>query len=595
MTTRNAHHERARSRAFTLVEVLVALAAVTLIAVGLASVFGSVGETVTTGRRVSLLNAYAAQIERQMRADFDNISRDGFMVIRNQYAGEHAATIDSGGVDPVTNRYNVRLNAEDIDGRPRRADEIMFFRTGQFESAREPIHPDLIARSNVARVYYGHGVRFPDDVPALEDEYKLPELNHAFTPSFVDGLELGMPGGPNEFASEWMLLRHVTLLASPSQTAAPLLSSNFYGAPADNTALRNYLADKPYQVGGQPAARSLFYSLSWAYPGAMPPTDSNFNDPSVVVRAVDPTPAGGFGPSFASGILDVCTSNLDEIRSIVLTSTIASAPFDYQGSGLDLEAGFLNEPTQVRGEFATNNPAVERPRMQAWMLDAMPGVDPTAPNPADRGRVRFEPTPPDFYGVLEEAANGSFGDPWIGESRRADQLMLTASNFLPRCTEFIVEYSFGEMNVLSSLTGESELIWHGLPRPGDYNGDGQVGNNEFLVFPFPFDADLGSDGHFTRTYERADGTTKIVGYNNQDAALLFHGLATPPVTHAPELVSFFGYIDPAYQPTVSGDPETVPWPWPRLIRVTLTLADPNDTTIERTFQFIFEVPERNAS
>lgn len=57
------------------------------------------------------------------------------------------------------------------------------------------------------------------------------------------------------------------------------------------------------------------------------------------------------------------------------------------------------------------------------------------------------------------------------------------------------------------------------------------------------------------------------------------------------LVSYFGYYDPTFAPDVtSGDPPSLPWPWPKMIRVTFTLTDPNDPSIEQSFQYVFNVP-----
>jgi hypothetical protein len=81
--------------------------------------------------------------------------------------------------------------------------------------------------------------------------------------------------------------------------------------------------------------------------------------------------------------------------------------------------------------------------------------------------------------------------------------------------------------------------------------------------------------------------------------------------------SYFGYVDPTYsldlnEPNVlrsellvdvnrngrydadQGDvirsPENLPWPWPTMLRITVTLADPADPRIEQTFQFILRLP-----
>jgi hypothetical protein len=86
---------------------------------------------------------------------------------------------------------------------------------------------------------------------------------------------------------------------------------------------------------------------------------------------------------------------------------------------------------------------------------------------------------------------------------------------------------------------------------------------------------------------------------------------------------YFGFTDPTFQPGTIGpqrdefdferslsadeaarraqtgrlslqDPDTIEWPWPKLLRVSITLADAGDPTIEQTFQFVFRLPERAA-
>src|SRR5690606_13906534 len=111
-------------------------------------------------------------------------------------------------------------------------------------------------------------------------------------------------------------------------------------------------------------------------------------------------------------------------------------------------------------------------------------------------RMRCELAPPNLLGLnaagLPDSTNWTFRD-----ERRMDQLMLTASNFVPHCTEFMVEWSFGlpAQTTGSTLTGE--LQWYGgpvaqgdvRPRPYRYN------RNEHIK---------------VRTLTRADGSTRQV-------------------------------------------------------------------------------------
>jgi hypothetical protein len=79
---------------------------------------------------------------------------------------------------------------------------------------------------------------------------------------------------------------------------------------------------------------------------------------------------------------------------------------------------------------------------------------------------------------------------------------------------------------------------------------------------------------------------------------------------APQLpvTSYFGWTDPTFDPEHPFDPEiqtggngvldrpdeasdpNIEWPWPKMIRITLSLADPADPSVEQTFQFVFDVP-----
>jgi len=115
---------------FTLIELIVAIGAVAILAVGIASIFGAVGKTVAGGRRVSNLNEFASLIERQMRTDFQAMTRDGVLLIRHEEANEGNAVL---------------LHPDDIAPRVRRTDQIIFFRHGEFSTTRAPVVPGFNA------------------------------------------------------------------------------------------------------------------------------------------------------------------------------------------------------------------------------------------------------------------------------------------------------------------------------------------------------------------------------------------------------------------------------------------------------------------
>jgi hypothetical protein len=189
-------------------------------------------------------------------------------------------------------------------------------------------------------------------------------------------------------------------------------------------------------------------------------------------------------------------------------------------------------------------------------------------------RVRAELSPPDYLNVLTDL-QGQGGNAALAlQSRRADQTMLTHGVIAARCTEFIVEWSFGEAAVNNNI---SELLWYGT---GDQNQRFRQYNDSQsaeLHQPFSGRSGLaeGAAGHRVRSE-------------------LIYGAPVPndQVTQT----ACFGYLDPYYAPqTVNGRmpdnaPTVAPWAWPKLIRVTVVLTDERDPLREERFQWVFETP-----
>lgn len=125
-------------RAFTVVELLVAIAVVAIIAVGLSTIFGSVGDAVTDGRRASEINRAAARMEQQIRDDLSRLTRDGFLVIANRYASDEQGNVFE-NIAGNPNQRGVQLSPRQREGRSRRADEIMFFARGDFQDRKSVV------------------------------------------------------------------------------------------------------------------------------------------------------------------------------------------------------------------------------------------------------------------------------------------------------------------------------------------------------------------------------------------------------------------------------------------------------------------------
>lgn len=573
---RVAAHAIASRSAFSLVEMLVAVAALSLIAIGLARVFAATGDTLRIGRRVSRLNEYAAMIERQFRQDFASMSREGFLVIRHRLADEGAAISST--------------SLSDENARPRRVDELVFFQEGSFSSIRGAVNPARQATGSAARIYIGHGLRLDQSSADYQNAPRIDRPRAAAATDPTAAPSFGEPG-PNQFAGDWILLRHVTVLAGPEGTArkSPLASGN------------DTFPDSAIQVGWQPAVSSLFIWESETWPDTMPGAGT-------LVRG-----GPAVRPLFASGLVDVATTDLTEIRARI------NDAWPVRQSGIsDLDAALTQDQAEDQAITGSGDGIVYRPsvptgdhnapqyqrsirRMQAWMAEALPANSDAGADQGQERRMRCELNPPDYLGSI--GASGSqgiaFGD---AESwRRTDQVMLTSSNFVPGCSDFIVEWSFGQVITHDMDANErGKLIWHGLKRD---NADGSD------VQPY-LNPDI-TDNDVLDAHRRLLAIPSVSGA----VAPLLYRVPHDLIQYTPAgmdrdttLYSCFGYVDPFWPyhnaagalATSAQDRatlmalygQTIPWAWPKLIRITMTLADPNDPNIEQTYQFVFEVPER---
>jgi hypothetical protein len=314
-------------------------------------------------------------------------------------------------------------------------------------------------------------------------------------------------------------------------------------------------------------------------------------------------------------------------------------------------------------------------------------------------RIRVEKTAPNLIGW-------GWRDGRATEQQRADQMMLSSNAFLPRCSEFIVEWSFGlEQKVepprrtqfdrfLSTanppapapgkpaptmpgtnepLSAPNSLIWHGLERrllKADGTRVRDLNNLDFPPVAVPYSLYYDYNQPFTRplTNDRPFWEAlRDKRYYSVPVKLRNGREREIPHIVRPELIEFpnpylyvfydnlhysiFGYIDPNWlpetrlrdrdiqtpdgQPVLSYDanndgkydadqgdvkavelvrdvrgdgeynpdegdqiilnePTTVPWAWPKLIRITFSIADPGTgdaPPIEQTFQVILRVPD----
>jgi len=583
---------RRTAAAFTLIEILVVVAMVAIISVGLARIFRAAGDTVRGGRRVSNLNTYATLIERQMRADIGAITRNGFLMIRSRTAG---------GTSPAFGDESVKLAADDpTTGRLRRVDELLFFANGDFTSLRSPVHPSRTVRSNEAMMYYGHGLRrnpadatYFNPVRIDDDNSTAPGFNRTVAGGAV---------GPNQYASDWILARRAFVMMTPSvATPTPIPPSVtrvepnpvWPGPPVAPFLTAYEDLDRITQIGLQPAAISGFRFI--AGDGLIPLPSNN-----LVVRDDNPLQR----PMLSSGVVDIIAANMAQTRAVILT---AQLPADIVYPGLAV--GGIRTPYDPNPQM---NDSVTK-RIHTLMREALP-----ADSDAGR-RVRVELDPPNWSGGV---GSGS-GAPYDRDYKRTDQEMLVSSNFVPHCTEFIVEFSFGKVYPadFSNAALRGQVIWHGLERTVDLDGNGSIDRQtETVAAPYG-DTFFSGDDVYPYPYLKNNGA---FGFRNVNPNVISEPLSILGSSNK-ALYNYFGYFDPTYQmpsdwidsnfngvkdagelyvgdgdaiyePDVADErpapdaPTTVPWPWPSMLRVTVSLVDPLDPLNEQTFQFVFELP-----
>jgi competence protein ComGC len=174
-------------RAFTVVELLVAVVVLLAVIIATSKIFNMAAKVSSTGEAVADVMQQATVLQEQMRRDLERLSRDGYFAIqcvavRNDVRrfldgsnGASAAPLlipdppislsaaeiaSLGGGNPVAaleearRRYIVRC------------DQLVFFTAGTEQSAKWAGPGDLAVagggqRAKATRIYYGHGVQFP--------------------------------------------------------------------------------------------------------------------------------------------------------------------------------------------------------------------------------------------------------------------------------------------------------------------------------------------------------------------------------------------------------------------------------------------------
>jgi hypothetical protein len=238
----------------------------------------------------------------------------------------------------------------------------------------------------------------------------------------------------------------------------------------------------------------------------------------------------------------------------------------------------------------------------------------------DQRRVRVETYPPGLVEAMRDQASANTQAARTQAVRLADQQMLLNQAFITGVSEFVVEWSFGKRGLdqanrrnvtINGVTQDvrNQILWHGLRPTGEEidaptNASGWRRVHSAAVAPYrPAANRTGANDLPEQLVTDAQGRPIV--------AAMIHGAqldSQNPPTDDPDddrfsgatlggtpayLMSYFGYsaLDTADSASRTLTEEVVSVPLPRLLRFTFRLTDPQDPSIEQTYQVVIDLDD----
>jgi hypothetical protein len=341
-------------RAFTLVEMLVAVFLLTAILFAIGRIFTTARGVASIGEASADVLQQATVIREQLQRDLDRINRDGYMAIQCVAVRNDVNRTSS----PAAPLLNPQLPPSAI----LRCDQLVFFTSGMEISARWAGPGDLATagggqQSRAARVYYGHGVQLPGLLnDPLATSGNSPHTNRVRP--IVKGITPPPPGGapatsitpwtwtdpaapqgyrlawqygssneaspgalrisPNQpEARAWVLARKAVLLADDGGRALYFPDPVYPGATT--------LADNL----GASSASSIFGDGSYAAPAAAVSGSPDTESAYLAIRDRNRVPASASlrpHPFLQSGWVDIAASDIGKVRRVVAPNLRLASP-----------------------------------------------------------------------------------------------------------------------------------------------------------------------------------------------------------------------------------------------------------------------------
>lgn len=559
------HRGVRRARAFTLTELLIAVGVLVVVITAAAKIFSAASKVAAVSEASADLIQTATAIESQIRADFANLPKNGFMVIQ-QVEVNPLGQAQNPVVDPA-------LAAAEI-----RADQVAFFTRGvrqttQYTGSQEAASSNGIAQtwtpeSAVARIYYGHGVTAPA-IPLNTGPFSYENQNASIVPwkggraeleRWPDGAAQGAGNIPLVKASNWPLVRLSTLMGTDG------LPTTVDGAGnATNTSYPRFGA----------AQTNASVTL--------------FTNRAVRLNPLATKYPNTYAPLWTSGRVDVVKWQPDDLY----TQMVHQADAQQNLQSIPFIAPNLTAPW--------NAPSSRLRMIQTLANWAVPA---TSLNPGNGANALYV-----SYPRVEKAAPSA---------AKIDQ-MLTAPVLAPNCSSFKVEWTWADgvgrsfsgagvgntpapadpvgMIVKGAQAGNPAQPWFGIPTTGstvrpvsnsplflNFNNGQLPANNEWGAIGVPLVIDNGSSGIVCSV----EGPLNP----NEGNAPIWRCSGEQDSKRVYQAVFGFNQEDTSVLNPISGQrgPYT---PLPSAIRITIRLHDPLGR-IEggREFQFIVDLPKR---
>lgn len=399
------HQMTRRAGGFTLIEVLTAVAITLILVLIVNAVISDVRDGVSVATADMQATDFGVAIENRLRDDFRRLSRDGFMVIRNESLW--ADLNGDGAIDPAWDfSADPATPSELWEG-----SQIAFFANGPWTTQRYgvAVGPGDIAtgverelQATVGRIWYGHLAVWEDD-----DTDTIIDPDEAYPPMGSDPLS---PTKPNR----WLLGRQALLLTPQWATYDPSTAEHLIGSRT------------PWQlvdVSVSAPADYPTYPTAAGPPATAPATSITFS-------------------SLLTGASDVVTDfTLLDLDDLILNNRYAGVTID----GVTVTAANLLGYAPAN-PYASASPPANEPfhAPVAWNLD-----DSSAP-PADyliakrdrRAAMIFRP----------------YGERGLSPSDSLDDLMPLQNVIAPYASTFKVEFAGDYYNADTGLPGTDGRI-----------------------------------------------------------------------------------------------------------------------------------------